>query len=111
MQTSITLRAEPNFETASVYVDYTSMQGTRVRGTVRYRTSGRDWMPGHALVDLPRNPLAPLEVTPTLATSLFGLVPAEQVEVEITFVRESTIDGTVLETQTKTRVFSTRSDS
>jgi hypothetical protein len=110
MQTPITLTFEPNFETASVYVEYTSMQNTRVHGTVRYRTSGRDWMTGHGLVDLPRNALAPA-LPPTLGTSLFGLIPGEQVEVQVTFIRESTIDGTVLETQTKTNVFSTRSDS
>jgi hypothetical protein len=95
MQTPIALKFEPNFDTASVYVEYTSMPNTRVRGTIRYRTSGRDWMIGHALVDLPRNPLVPA-IPPTLATSLFGLISSEQVEVEITFIRESTIDSTVL---------------
>jgi hypothetical protein len=46
-----------------------------------------------------------------LATSLFGLVPGAPVEVEITFIRESTIDGTVLEVQRKSGIVSTRSDA
>ena len=77
---------------------------------MRYRTSGRDWMQGHGLVDLPRKPLAPDQMPHTLATSIFGLVPDTLVEVDVTFIRESTIDGTRLETQVKSGSFSTRSD-
>jgi hypothetical protein len=110
MATNLTFEFYANFNTASIYVGYSALPSTIASGTIRYRHAGRDWIAGHGLVDLPR-PVPPATSTPTLATSLFGLIPGEGVEVEITFLRHSTIDGTFLEKQTRGGTFTARSDS
>src|SRR5688500_11730567 len=106
---TIELSAPANFNTLSVYLDYTPsppVSAPKAWGTMRYRIGIGPWITGHNLVEIPNWPDWP--TTGRIASAIFGLQPGQSRTVEVMYTIQLSADPLVQETGTASTSFATR---